>query len=156
RGRGRRDDVLVTRRALGRGVILLDDQRDLPELHDVPRAERLLAGADSDPVDVRPVGALQVANGPRVVVEADLGGPAADGTVVQNNFQRPEPAGAQERLRLPHLALDLSANPAETDRPFHEWPRGASRGACPDPARDAGIRLRANWGFAGRLRLGQF
>ena len=78
RGRRGGDDVLVRGRPLGRRVVHLDDQRDLAELDDVARAQRLLARPDPHAVDVSPVGAFEVADAPAVVGVADLRVPAAD------------------------------------------------------------------------------
>ena len=78
-------------------LVLLDDHRDLAELDDVARPQRLLARPDPHAVDVRAVGALQVAHAPPVVGQADLGVPAADRAVVEHNLQRRRagrPAGA--------------------------------------------------------------
>jgi hypothetical protein len=73
----------------------LDDDGDLAELEQVAQADRPLAGAQADAVEACAVGAAQVAQPPAAVGHADLGVVAADGVVVEDDFQRIEPAHPQ-------------------------------------------------------------
>src|SRR5207237_10832915 len=71
-------------------------------------------------VHVRAVGAVEVADVPAVLAVTDLGVPAAHRTIVEHDFQRREPARAQQRPRFPGPALHLVADPAQADHPLHD------------------------------------
>ena len=129
--------LLIARRGGGHAVLVrdrpLDDDGDLAELEDVAGPQRVLARPDPHPVDVRPVGALQVADEPPVVPEPDLGVAAADRAVVEDDLQRPEAAGAQDRGGLPHLSFDVAADAAESDcRPLPTHARLPAHGVGPN------------------------
>jgi hypothetical protein len=126
-GRGG-DDELVRRGAVEGRVHQLDQEGHLAELHHVPRLEREVLGPDAGAVDVGAVGALQVADRPVAVqADADLGVLAADGAVVEDDLQRGEPAGAQQRIVLPDVALDRATDAPESNDPLHR--KRPSRGS---------------------------
>src|SRR5207237_10923850 len=84
----------------------LDDQRELAELEQVALLERPIPLADAVAVEVRPVGAAEVAQAPAALAQHNLGVLPADGGVVQPDLDRFVPPDAEPLRRLPDLALD--------------------------------------------------
>ena len=123
---GRRlDDDLVddlrfdsVRRAVFRR---LDEQGHFAELDYVLGFDRLVAGADADGIDISAVGAFEIADHPthRDLV-AEFGVAAADRSVVENDFQRSEPAGSEHRVGFPDLPLHIFADAFQTNVLLHD------------------------------------
>ena len=100
----------------------LDDDGHLAELEQVADAQRPLAGAQTHAVEARAVGAAQVAQTPAAIGEADLGVIAADRVVVEHDFQRIEPADAQQLRGFPRLALERAVHATQANGPLHTAP----------------------------------
>jgi hypothetical protein len=114
------DDVLIRGGPVGNcGLTAFDDECDLAELNDVALMERVFAGTHANAIDVGPVRAFEVAHKPTFVSESNLCVAAADGAIVENDFQRGKAAGAQECLGLPGAPFDFATDPTEPDRAFH-------------------------------------
>src|SRR5262245_16709980 len=118
-GRGL-DHHLFFGRGGGRVTLVeLDDHRHLAELDDVAGSQWPVIGPQAHAINERAVGAFQVTYHPALGTTFELSVFAADGTVIENDFQRPEAAGAQDRIRLPHFSLDIAADAAKANHMLH-------------------------------------
>src|SRR5262249_52609635 len=70
-------------------------------------------------IEERAVGAAQVANAPSVRRVPYFRMTATDGAVVQNHFQRRQPAGAHQRLGLPDQPFHVTVDAAQSDVSLH-------------------------------------
>ena len=94
----------------------------LPHWTQVALAQPPFAVAQADAVEEGAVGAAQVAHLPAVVGGPDLGVAAADGVVVQDDFQRLQPAGPEKVGGFPDLAFKVSVHSPQANAPFHNNP----------------------------------
>jgi hypothetical protein len=98
---------------------VVNDDGNVAEAHDVVGAHGPFARAEARAVEVRAVGAAEVADTPAFLREADLRVPTAHGGVFQNDFKRREPAGPQNVVRVPGLAFHLPVDATQPNATFH-------------------------------------
>src|SRR5262245_10033679 len=107
---------------------IVNDERDVAAAENIVNANRPLARSQAGAVEKGAVGAAQIADAPTLPRAANFSVAAADGGVVEDDFECVEAAGAQETFRFPDLAFDVAVDATQTDALFHRsTPRESGR-----------------------------
>ena len=97
----------------------VDDEGDVAEADDVVRPNGHSPGPRRVPLRKVPLVLPRSRTRQPLVGGADFGMAAADGGIVQHDFQRGQPAGAQDRVGFPDLAFHVAVDATQANATFH-------------------------------------